>query len=286
MTTLSADRRVPAHKQVVDGAYFIDFPVAASTVIYAGGFVGLNAAGDLVMLIPQAIATAQQVAKFVGVAQEHIASQASAGDATCKVLVEGYYQSDLTSATKADVGKSVYATDDNVIAVEGLSSNDVVGTIVHLESAAVVILKLPIFGTRPGLKTIIFNDATGILVNVRLSLLHETENHNGAYVVDIASVNKAAIDGDATDCVWTITHTRATDTTTAVTLTLLDNAPDEDLTVSVAVGKLYGVGTATADNMIVIPADVSACLKCTTAATDASPPGLATADIVVTLAIL
>ena len=272
MGVLTADRTVPAHKQVIQGAYYVDFPVAATTVIYRGGFVGVNAAGDLVMHAPEDLTATQGTHKFVGIAQEHIVSQTSAGDATCRVLIEGYFQHDLSSAIKADVGKAVYVTDDQTIAKEGACSIDVIGKIVHLDSAGTVIVKLADFGTGPGMITRVINDFEGVTAGSTVMLLHESENHNGAYIADAAAVTVSAIDTDSAAAVVTLAHTTGTETSTGVTLTVADNVVADELIISSALGKLYGVGTAQIDNMILIPADKAVMAVLTTTGAGAGSP--------------
>lgn len=285
MAVLTEDRIVPPHKQIVDGAYYVDFPVAATTVIYAGGFVGLNAAGDLVRHAPEDLTSAQGTHRFCGIAQKHIVSQASAGDATCRVLVEGIFTHALASATKADVGKSVYVIDDQTIALTGACSIDVIGKIVHLDSSGNVTVRLNPFGTGPGEITRIINSFEGVTTGSTVMLLHETENHNGAYISDLAAVTLAAIDTDSVPAVVTISHTTATETTLGSTLTLPDNQGASDLIVSNAAGKLFGVGTALSDTMVLIPADVAVMAVLTTAGAGTGTP-TALVDIICKIVLM
>lgn len=91
----------------------IHYPVAASTVIYKGGFVGLNTAGNLVMYAPATVGTTI-VGNFrlVGVALEACASQTSAGKMV-EVMTCGRIQATVGSTTIADIGKPVFATTSN-----------------------------------------------------------------------------------------------------------------------------------------------------------------------------
>ena len=264
MAALTADRTLPATKKIDNGRHFVDFPVAASTVIYGGGFVGLNAAGNLVMHAPEDLTSAQGTHRFCGIAQQAVASQAAAGDATCSVLVEGIVTHALTSATIADVGKSVYVTDSQTIALTGACSIDVIGKIINLDSSGNVDVRLNPFGTGPGEITRIINSFEGVTTGSTVMLLHETENHNGGYISDLAAVTLAAIDTDSTPAVVTIAHTTATETTLNSTLTLPDNQGALDLIVSNAAGKLFGVGSLLSDTMVLIPADVAVMAVLTT----------------------
>jgi len=264
MAALTADRSVPDHKQVIQGAYYVDFPVAATTVIYAGGFVGLNAVGNLVMFTPEDLTAVQNQILFIGIAQEHIDSQTAAGDATCKVLTEGYFLHALTSATILDIGGSVYATDNQTIAKAGACSIDVVGTLVHLESAGNVIVRLKPTGVMPGELTRVVRGWDVGTAGLTMQILHEQENHNGGYMSDLAAVITTTIDTATTDAIISVTHTTATETTLGLTLDVEDNAVALDLLISGAVGKMFGIGTADLDNMIAIPADVGVQLVQTT----------------------
>lgn len=287
MAVLTAAREVPAHKQVIDGAYFVDFPVAASTAIYKGGFVAVNRTGYLVRFAPETLTAVQGSHLFVGIGQEEIASQTADGDATCRVMIEGYFEHALTSATVADVGKSVYATDDNTLALSGACSIDVIGHIVYLESAASVIVKMKtFFGSGPGEITRVINAFNVMTAGSTVMLLHESENHNGGWLSDLATVVTTAIDTDSADGVVTIAHTSATETSLLNTLTYLDNTVANDLIISLASGsKVFGIGSATADSMIPIPADVAVMAVLTTVGNGTGTP-VGVADIVAKIILL
>lgn len=284
MAALTADRTVPATKKIDDGRHFVDFPVAASTAIYAGGFVGVNASGDLVMHAPEDLTAAQGTHRFAGIAQQHIASQTAAGDAKCRVLTEGIITHALASATKADVGKSVYVTDSQTIALTGACSIDVIGKIINLDSSGNVDVRLNPFGTGPGEITRVINGWDISTAGTTVMILHESENHNGGWMSDLATVVTTAIDAITTDAVVTASHTTATETTLGLTLTYLDNTLVNDLIVSNALGKLFGVGTATADNLIFIPADVAVMLVQTTDPVGGGPTGVA--DIIAKIVLM
>ncbi len=266
MAALTADRAggVPAHKQVIDDTYYVDFEVAASTVIFKGGFVGLNAVGNLVMFTPEDITAVQNQVLFIGIAQEHINSQTAAGDATCRVQTTGYFTYPLTSATILDVGKSVYATDSQTLAKTGVCSIDVVGTIVHLDSAGNVVVRLKPTGVMPGELTRVIRGWDVSVAGMTMMILHEQENHNGGFMSDLAAVVDTVIDTATTDAIVTVAHTTATETTLGLTLDIEDNAVALELLISGAVGKMFGIGTADLDNMIAIPPDVAVMLVQTT----------------------
>lgn len=115
MAALTADRLLKTYQliQHPDGMY-LDYPVAASTVIYDGGFVGLNTSGYLVMYAPPTVGTSIVGGhRLMGVACEHIASQSSNGAKNCSVMVRGRIQGTVSTTTVADIGKPVFATTSN-----------------------------------------------------------------------------------------------------------------------------------------------------------------------------
>ena len=87
-------------KQILADGFFVDYPVAASTVIYKDTFVGLNATGYLTSYVAPAVYTGATATgtSFRGIAIEHVASQATDGLATCRVQVEGYFEYCLADA--------------------------------------------------------------------------------------------------------------------------------------------------------------------------------------------
>lgn len=266
MAALTADRAggVPAHKHVIDDTYYVDFEVAASTVIFRGGFVGLNAIGNLVMFTPEDVTAVQNTVLFIGIAQQHITSQTAAGDARCSVQTTGYFTYPLASATILDVGKSVYATDSQTIAKTGACSIDVIGTIVHLDSAGNVIVRLKPTGVMPGMLTRVINSWNVNTDGTTMMILHEQENHNGGYVSDMAALITTTIDTATTDAILTLSHTVSTETTLAVTLDVEDNLVATDLLVTGAEGKFFGASMADGDTLVPIPADVAVMLVQTT----------------------
>ncbi len=123
MADLQADlyvqRKVP---------YEAIIPVAANTVIYAGALVGLAAGyaspcGDDASGI------------FMGVAIEAVDNNpGNAGAQSIKVAREGKHRLKATGLTQADVGKLVYAVDDNSVALVATTTNDVcVGQLVEID---------------------------------------------------------------------------------------------------------------------------------------------------------
>ena len=113
MAALTANRRQPAVVPFLSGAgaVYREFPVAASTVIYKGGFVGLDTSGNLVMYAPPTVGlTIVGGFRIVGIAAEAIASQTSAGDKWCLVMTDGFFRHTITSSDLTSIGKPVWAS--------------------------------------------------------------------------------------------------------------------------------------------------------------------------------
>ncbi len=113
------------------------FPVAAATKIYRGALVKISAAG---YLAPQA---AEVGAFNAGVAYEGMDNSAgAAADLLCRVELVGAFEMNGVAFTQADLGKSVYASDDNTVSVTQASNEILVGKIIEVISATNVLVKL------------------------------------------------------------------------------------------------------------------------------------------------
>ncbi len=133
MTALAADRNTP----VRDGVLF-SFPVAATTKIYAGAIVMLNAAGDATK---GATATGQISA---GRADELVDNTGAAGAKTVKVR-KGVFRWANSAAgdaiTKAEIGDNCYIVDDQTVAkTDGTATRSVAGKIVDVDADGVWVL--------------------------------------------------------------------------------------------------------------------------------------------------
>ena len=109
MTALSADRQAP-YKEGVE----IPIPVGASKTIYAGSLVCIDGSTRY------AEAGSDASGKiFVGVAQQQVVDTSGvAGTETVEVRRKGLFLFNLyTTATQADVGKSVFIKDDQTVAL-------------------------------------------------------------------------------------------------------------------------------------------------------------------------
>ncbi|MBW1991580.1 MAG: DUF2190 family protein [Deltaproteobacteria bacterium] len=121
---LSADRKT-AYREGVE----IEFPVAASTKIYAGSLVMANANG---YAVPGADTAG---CKFLGVAMEQADnSNGSDGDKTVRVRRTGVFEFKASSITQAMVGDDMYLVDDETFD-ETANNNIKCGKLVKYVSA-------------------------------------------------------------------------------------------------------------------------------------------------------
>lgn len=124
---LSAARATPHYlTEEVSRSY----PVKASTTIYQGGLVALNAG----YLVPASTATGLIV---VGCAQKTVNNSAgSDGDLTCPVLPGTHRWANGDTIAQADVGSVAYASDDLTVTKDG-TGKSFAGVIEEVDSAGV-----------------------------------------------------------------------------------------------------------------------------------------------------
>jgi hypothetical protein len=121
MTALTEDKKVQ-YKEGVD----IPIPVASGETIYAGGFVCVNADG---YALPGAD-TSNLI--FVGVAREYVDnSGGSDGDENVTVRRRGVFKATMgNSVTQANVGDSVFLSDDQTLDLTADVSNNIYAGII------------------------------------------------------------------------------------------------------------------------------------------------------------
>jgi len=120
---------------VVQGGFVMDYQVAASDIIYEGSYVEVLAAGHIQ---PAGVGSSLQGA---GIALETVDNSAgSAGDKTCKVLV-GCVVADALTATVANIGDAVYASDDQTLTVTA-STNAIMGWMLQITGTNTALIKL------------------------------------------------------------------------------------------------------------------------------------------------
>lgn len=126
MTALSKDRATPYREGIE-----VEYPVAASTKIYAGSLVCVNANG---YAAPAADTSGYL---FVGVAMEQMDNNTGANGAkSVRLRRTGVFEFDAASITQAMVGAPMYAVDDHTFDDAAGPTNDVkVGLLVKYVSA-------------------------------------------------------------------------------------------------------------------------------------------------------
>jgi len=116
-------------------------PVGASEHIYKGAFVGTDPAGYLKAFVPGDL--------FAGIAYEEADnSSGSAGDINGRVFTLGDFELTLTSVAVKDMGKAVYATADNTLALSG-HPDAFVGRVVNRTATNTAVIRLKVFGDKP-----------------------------------------------------------------------------------------------------------------------------------------
>jgi len=128
MAALVQDRKTPKR----DGEEF-NRPVAASTKIFAGSLVAINASG---YLVPGSVST---TLKVQGRAEESVDNSAGGnGDATCQVRRGVFSFANDGTVALADVGKTAYIVDDQTVADnDGSSARSAAGVIEDVDSDGV-----------------------------------------------------------------------------------------------------------------------------------------------------
>ena len=100
-----------------------EYPILGGEVIYQGAAIGLEIASGYVRSL-------QATDKFVGFAEDNIdASNASDGDKNIMVKRRGSVTLELSGAAITDVGKSLYAVNDNTFALSSAGSSVYIGQI-------------------------------------------------------------------------------------------------------------------------------------------------------------
>lgn len=157
-----------------------ELPVIASDIIFQGAAVGDNASGYMRPLVAGD--------PFRGFALEKVDNTAgSAGDKNVKLLREGKVQLSISGLAITDVGKDVYASDDNTFTLTR-STNTRIGYVYRYVSSGVGIVA--------------FSDAEGAEVEL-------TDNTGGAVSDTLADITGVANDSAATDMVVTVAEAEA-----------------------------------------------------------------------------
>ena len=123
-----------AYEAFIRPTLISSYKMAASTTIYKGALVAVNASG---YAVPMAHGTANL--KFLGIAEETVTNSGANGAASLRVSKAGSaVYADSQSATIADIGKEIYALTDNEVqaVTTGLTNQYKVGTLIGLETTS------------------------------------------------------------------------------------------------------------------------------------------------------
>lgn len=128
MAALSVDRQIPDTKQLEtdQAGLAVDYDVAASTTIYKGAFVRIDAGGDIE---PCAGTSTEPCLGIALVKADN--SDGADGDITCKILVGAVIDHAVGSITKANIGDAVYTSDDQTLTLTS-TTNELVGHLVGI----------------------------------------------------------------------------------------------------------------------------------------------------------
>jgi hypothetical protein len=251
MTALAASRTIPISQQTDPRGFISELPVAASTTIYAGGFVGIIATGYVQPLVAVAVGTTLTGGdRFIGIAAEEVDnSSGSAGDKTCRIWSSGEFYTAVSGLAITDVGAPVFASDDNVVTKVALG-NAFVGFVTRFTASGYGWVRMPGPMQSGGLPC--FRRITPAIETVAANkalVIHPTENQNGLLILHALGLVVEAFAGDTEDQgIVTIEDTAGTD---LATLTPSDAGAD-------AIGDIIQANvssiSATGVALVVVPA--------------------------------
>ena len=127
MTTLAADLKREFDAGV--DPHFEDYPMIADDIIYEGAACGLDSSGNIQPFVAS-------TTEFVGFATKKVDNTGgAAGDLNAQVRTQGKARLPVTGVTGIDdVGKIVYASDDNLFTLT-LATGDAIGKVArHITS--------------------------------------------------------------------------------------------------------------------------------------------------------
>jgi hypothetical protein len=254
-------------KQIHEDGFFIDFPVAATTVIYKNSFVGLNATGYLTSYVAPAVYTGATATgtSFRGIALEHVASQTSDGDKTCRVMVDGYFEYSATGVALLNAGCPIFASDNATLNVDS-TVGACIGYHVSYTASGIGVFKLvPQAQSAGHFLSVVSPIIDFPTVNQKILLVHETDNANGLLLCTCSAYTIEEHVCASTQGIVTIQHTA--DTSMGCTLTAPDNSVAFDSVVG-AGGQLWAPASASDDAIVKAPAGKQVNAEVTTASAE------------------
>jgi len=128
MADITADKKTKYSSEGI-----LNLSMKGSSTLYAGSMVSTDATG-------YAVKSGDVASEFFqGVAQEQVANAGADGAKRIEVRSNGIHYFVTSGLTIADIGKQVYAVDNQTVALAATTTNDVlVGVIVDFVSATEV----------------------------------------------------------------------------------------------------------------------------------------------------
>lgn len=159
MATLAADKERIVEKIPTD---FNDLPVIAADIIYEGSAVGNDGNGNMRPLVAGDA--------FEGFASAKVDnSTGAAGDKRVRVIKKGAVKLAVASLVLGDLGKPVYASDDDTfVLTEG--SNSYIGRVIRFDAAGVGMVSFDA-DNPPGAEIGALTDSTGGTADGTLSAI-------------------------------------------------------------------------------------------------------------------
>lgn len=178
-----------------------EYPVAAATTIYSGGYVGMLATGYVQPLVNVAVATTLTgFDRLKGIALADVDNSAgAAGAKTVKVLISGCTYEAVSGLAITDEGAPVFVTDSGALSKVCLG-NPFAGWVEEFAASGYGWIRLPGPNTggvnpivtrwTPSIETVAANKAL---------LIHPTENQNGLMVLTAFGLVTETFAGDTQD---------------------------------------------------------------------------------------
>ena len=141
MAALSGNRRPPnilSFTEDFKTGVVVNIPVGALEEIYVGSFTSLDA-GDF-YLAPLAAGEA-----FAGLSEERVTGTASNGGITCQVRTGAIMEHLVGSVAVANIGDTVYASDDQTLTLVA-TSNSSVGRVLNVPAAGTAVVQCKMTG--------------------------------------------------------------------------------------------------------------------------------------------
>jgi hypothetical protein len=267
MTALSADNTtlIKTRQRSPEG-YVCSFSVAATTTIYKNSFVALNTTGYLKQYVTSTKNLTVLGDRFVGIALEHVDNSAGAdGALTCRVLCEGSIEYPLTSVAIADIGKPVFLSDDNTVAIAS-AGNDLLGWITDLPAAGTCGIRMNGLASGHNDKLVVGVSPAITIEALNLGMIfHPTLNHNSWLILWAGLYVTVKTEVATTPAVLTIKDSAGT-TSSIVFTTINDMAAGDIIPPDSA--ETIAIGAASNSPMVVTAADKGLNLVVTTAGVD------------------